>query len=103
MRALVSCCLSTEQVLYLDRIFWIKFFYLISILIKETLKMKGQYKYAYDIKNVKLNTADYDKLKRTQDAAKVRLNRFITIGEIIFGLIDNDPIIRSIYESITSN
>lgn len=62
--------------------------------------MKGQYKYTYDTKNVKLNANDYEALKRTQDIAKVKLNRFITIGEIIIGLINNDPVIRSLHESI---
>ena len=61
--------------------------------------MKGQYKYTYDTKNVKLDATDYDKLKRTQDAAKVQLKRFITIGEIIAGLINDDPVIKSIYKA----
>ena len=62
--------------------------------------MKTQYEYKYDTKNVKLEATDYDKLKRTQDAAKIQLKRFITIGEIITGLINDDPVIRSIYKSV---
>lgn len=62
--------------------------------------MRTQYEYKYDTKNVKLEAADYEKLKRTQEAAKIKLKRFITIGEIITGLINDDAVIRAIYKAV---
>lgn len=59
-------------------------------------------KHNYDKRNVNFTQEQYDKFRQTQDEAKTKLRRFISLGDIIVALTDNDPVICRIYNQINN-
>ena len=57
-------------------------------------------KYKYDYRNVNFTSTQYELFKQVQELAKARLQRFIPLGDIIVYVVNNDPVIRPIYDTL---